>query len=378
MTSSLEYIVARIVLIFASKETAATNVAGVPAAARAAREACIAADLAFSVEPQQAEVLVVLPNLTGLDPWIEREMRRLATTPRAKLVQMSEARARPGDVCIAGELQLSADEIVMLLRHGSEGQNSEGVGLNFEAALCFHGRHGASGLGRRLAEHSRRILISTGKASDGIVSRHINRPFSRCMSGQLLRARWVRPIHATALSMITGIAMLACLISGRPDGLVVGALFFQLASMIDGIDGEIARATFRTSNFGESLDSLTDGLTNLAFLVGLSANLSLQGDTQAALLGLTGFALLAIGLLALGWRALITQQPLNFDAAKHILRRKSSRWADLLIWITMRDFLALAASIMVALGGETAFLTLFAIGAVVWLSAVILLIFINF
>jgi len=50
---------------------------------------------------------------------------------------------------------------------------------------------------------------------------------------------------------------------------LIGALLFQAASMFDGVDGEIARATYRTSRSGAALDSAIDAATNFAAMLGI-------------------------------------------------------------------------------------------------------------
>lgn len=50
--------------------------------------------------------------------------------------------------------------------------------------------------------------------------------------------------------------------------MLLGALGFQLNSILDGIDGEIARAKLHESRIGQWLDTLADDSSNLAFSVG--------------------------------------------------------------------------------------------------------------
>jgi CDP-L-myo-inositol myo-inositolphosphotransferase len=165
--------------------------------------------------------------------------------------------------------------------------------------------------------------------------------------------------------------MFGCLASGTSAGLMTGAILFQVASVIDGIDGEIARATFRESRLGATLDSLTDAATNLAFLLGLGLSLTQQGAGNALALGLAGFACMGTGLALLGGHAAISGRAVDFDALKHVVRRRHSFLGDWLIWLTMRDFLALASAVMVLLGFGYAFLKLFALGSLIWVLAAI-------
>jgi CDP-L-myo-inositol myo-inositolphosphotransferase len=129
---------------------------------------------------------------------------------------------------------------------------------------------------------SRQIVASTGKSGDGIVSRYVNRPISRAITRVLLRFPGIRPHHATAAAGAIGILMAASLLVGGKAGLLLGAILFQLASIVDGVDGEIARATFRSSSAGAMWDSLTDAATNISFIGGVTVNLWLRGFEDAA------------------------------------------------------------------------------------------------
>ncbi len=91
------------------------------------------------------------------------------------------------------------------------------------------------------------LLKRTVKPGDGVVSRWINRRVSRPMSAFLLMFPSVRPLHGTIGTALIGIAMVIALLTGTYAGMVAGALLFQFASIFDGVDGEIARVTFRST-----------------------------------------------------------------------------------------------------------------------------------
>jgi CDP-L-myo-inositol myo-inositolphosphotransferase len=162
--------------------------------------------------------------------------------------------------------------------------------------------------------------------------------------------------------------MAMCLFSGEPSGLVLGALLFQLASIIDGVDGEIARATFRTSRSGSMLDSLTDAATNLAFFAGVAGNLWLTGQYWPAAAGAAGLALLFFGLLVIGLRALASNRPFSFDGVKEHFGVRPSNLKQWLTWLTMRDFYAAAAALFVIVGLAAQMLVIFAVIAAGWLA----------
>ena len=67
-----------------------------------------------------------------------------------------------------------------------------------------------------------------------------------------------------------------CSLLGGEAGLIAGAILFQAASILDGVDGEMARATWRSSPAGATLDSVVDIATNLLFVSALTVNLALR------------------------------------------------------------------------------------------------------
>ncbi|MGZ8310533.1 MAG: CDP-alcohol phosphatidyltransferase family protein [Allosphingosinicella sp.] len=220
------------------------------------------------------------------------------------------------------------------------------------------------------------ILRACGKASDGPVSRWFNRPLSREMSALLLLWPGVRPIHATFGTALLAAAMFAALLFGGSAGLVAGGLLFHFASVFDGVDGEIARATFRSSAAGAALDSAVDLFTLLLFLAGLILNLALSHHPQALVVGGWGVACFAFGLLALSWRAARAGGPFNLDLLKHAFRRLASgRAASVLVAsgtiVTSRDFFALLFAILILVGRPMAVLWIFATAASLWLPFVL-------
>ncbi len=253
----------------------------------------------------------------------------------------------PGDLAVSGERLLGAERL-SAARAGASVPGAVLVGADgLDQAAA--GRLEDGGGATALAAAARAIVKATGKPEDGIVSRAMNRPISRAMSGFLLRWPAIRPGHATCLTALIALAMAAALVFGGKGGLIAGALLYQLASIIDGVDGEIARATFRATQKGARLDSLVDAATNLGFIAGVSWNLFIRGQVLAALAGASIVAMVALGLTLLGWRR---SRPagLDFDAAKHRLNARPSAWRTWLIWLTMRDFLALLATLTIVFG----------------------------
>lgn len=110
---------------------------------------------------------------------------------------------------------------------------------------------------RREAE--RRLLASARKPTDGPISRWLNRPVSLAMTRVLAK------LHATPNQITTfvfALGIIAALLIARGDwpSMIVAGVLIQLASIVDGCDGELARVAIRGSKFGAWYDTLTDNL----------------------------------------------------------------------------------------------------------------------
>jgi len=118
------------------------------------------------------------------------------------------------------------------------------------------------------------------KPQDGLVSRFLNRRISRRVTRILLKF----PIHPNAWTIsIFGLPVVACLflIRGGYVDLVIGAAIFQLFSILDGCDGEIARAKNLESQLGERLDYFCDFAASLLYV--LTLGIGLQRSTEGVI-----------------------------------------------------------------------------------------------
>jgi hypothetical protein len=137
------------------------------------------------------------------------------------------------------------------------------------------------------------LLSKSGKSQDGIVSRLLNRPLSRRLSRFLLRYD-LRPTTWTASVFILPMAAFFCLARGDYGGIVAGALIFQLYSVVDGCDGEIARATYQESKTGGRIDDFLDMLGSIFFVIGLGVGLFRSRSSFYLLEGLLCAAVIAV------------------------------------------------------------------------------------
>jgi CDP-L-myo-inositol myo-inositolphosphotransferase len=119
------------------------------------------------------------------------------------------------------------------------------------------------------------FLRVSGKSQDGLVSRYLNRPISRAITRLLLRFP-ATPNGWTWL--ISPIPIIAAFVLARGTywSFFWGLVLFQVFSVFDGCDGEIARAKFMESDRGRRLDDFFDVLSNVLLALGLGVGLSRQ------------------------------------------------------------------------------------------------------
>jgi phosphatidylglycerophosphate synthase len=144
-----------------------------------------------------------------------------------------------------------------------------------------------------IARAERWLLRGSGKTRDGIVSRYLNRPISRAVSRFLLKTS-ITPNIWTWLITLFPVIGFFFLTRGHYSGFVIGAALFQIHSVLDGCDGEIARAKYLDSEKGPGLDALGDLIALLLFSLGLGVGLfrTSGGD------GLPDWIFLTEGLLS--------------------------------------------------------------------------------
>lgn len=109
------------------------------------------------------------------------------------------------------------------------------------------------------------------KPTDGPVSRYINRRVSTAITRALLATG--RPPSPDAVTIATTAVALLAAYSVISIGGVIAGVLIQLASIIDGVDGEIARAMGRSSKAGAFLDSMMDRLADVAIISAVAIRL---------------------------------------------------------------------------------------------------------
>lgn len=118
----------------------------------------------------------------------------------------------------------------------------------------------------------RRFLRRAGKSQDGFVSKFLNRPISQRVTRLLLKF----PITPTAWTLSIFMLPIICfafLLRGDYISILIGTVIYQIYSILDGCDGEVARAKYLESKAGGRIDDFCDIVGGLLFVIGLGFGL---------------------------------------------------------------------------------------------------------
>ena len=123
---------------------------------------------------------------------------------------------------------------------------------------------------------------------NGYVSRHINRKMSEPVARLLARTK-VTPNQMSWAAFCIAVVSFLSFILGQN---IIAGLLVQLSSIVDGIDGSLARLKGKTTEFGGFLDSVLDRYADIFIVLGLTlwslSNESYPGIWIAGFLAITG------------------------------------------------------------------------------------------
>lgn len=154
----------------------------------------------------------------------------------------------------------------------------------------------ADAKGRKVAEDL--LLAALLKATDGLISRSINRRISLRVTRSLLETS-LTPNQMTVVAAIFGIASIAVVAWGGAAWFITGAVLLQIQSILDGCDGEISRLKYIRSRLGEWLDQVVDDVVNLGFFMATGWAMYQAGWRLALTLTIIGTVLHLIYQVAL-------------------------------------------------------------------------------
>jgi len=160
------------------------------------------------------------------------------------------------------------------------------------------------------------------KGEDGFVSRYINRPLSRKITG--LIADWpVTPNQVSIAAFALGLIASFMFTLGSYAWELFGGMLVQLSSVIDGCDGELARLKFRTSHFGAWFDTILDRYADSILALGISYGYWTRSHSVLAWLG---------GILAITGFILF-----SYTRKEYSLRYRTEKAPSKIYWFGKRD-----------------------------------------
>lgn len=206
---------------------------------------------------------------------------------------------------------------------------------------------------------AQKLLLQTArKPQDGVVARLINRRISLFLTKYFLYLN-VHPVVQSIITFATGVLSVIFVGYGR-QLLVPGAILFELASIIDGCDGENARLTYRITRSGQALDITGDAVTFVSFFVALPVGLyRTYGNRLWLYLG--AFTLLSMAAFYLQLINYARKTGLGYNIVAVVKEVEASRnlpgfqtafdrLAARLAFIYRRDFFSFAAFILIVTG----------------------------
>ncbi len=130
----------------------------------------------------------------------------------------------------------------------------------------------------------------------GPISKRINESVSLPIARFFTKTS-ITPNMLSIVNMVLGAIAILCVAHWNYSYVAFGAILFYLVDIFDGIDGELARYKFQTSDFGALLDTISDNTILLGFVIACYINHArLESSNLPHLLG--GLALLiAAGMI---------------------------------------------------------------------------------
>jgi CDP-L-myo-inositol myo-inositolphosphotransferase len=180
----------------------------------------------------------------------------------------------------------------------------------------------------------REVLAGAVRVGDGVIARHLNRRISLRIT-ELLLARPVKPwmvsVASFAMTLVAGLAF-------AMGHALTGGLLAQSASVLDGVDGELARLRYQDSPFGGFYDALLDRVGEAAVIGGMTLYAWLMGAGASAVA--LGFAALAGNSLSM-----LVKEKYGTQFRRPWSTDREGRWRWLLLGRDGRLFLTLVAGL---------------------------------
>tara|TARA_B100001142_G_C14202715_1_gene604460 strand:+ start:351 stop:935 length:585 start_codon:yes stop_codon:yes gene_type:complete len=157
----------------------------------------------------------------------------------------------------------------------------------------------------------------------------------------------VSPNQLTTARIMTGVLAAVCLAIG-PQWQTIGAGIFVISVLLDRMDGDLARLTNCTTNFGHRYDMISDAISNVLILIGLGVGL--MGGNLGSWAGCMGLVA-GVSVAAILWIVMRIEKVKGLRAAE--LPNFSGFDADdavllipIFIWLGFAEYLLFISSVI--------------------------------
>jgi phosphatidylglycerophosphate synthase len=154
------------------------------------------------------------------------------------------------------------------------------------------------------------LFTDVTRKKGGYLAKILNEPISLWIAKHLAKTS-IRPNTVTLWNTLLGLLSAYLVYYGAKSGLygplALGGILFYLVDIFDGIDGELARFTFRLDKNGALYDTISDNVILIVFL---------GASTYAAYMQFHHWVVIALGGFTL-WTALVTILYLYYFTMKH-------------------------------------------------------------
>jgi phosphatidylglycerophosphate synthase len=180
----------------------------------------------------------------------------------------------------------------------------------------------------------REVLAGAVRVGDGVIARYLNRPISLRITERLLS----QPVKPWQVSVASFLLTLAAGLSFAIGHATTGGLLAQAASVLDGVDGELARVRYQDSPFGGLYDALLDRVGEAAVIGGMTLYAWVMG---------AGAWVVALGFAALAGNSLsmLVKEKYGTQFRQPWASEREGRWRWLLLGRDGRLFLTLVAGV---------------------------------
>jgi hypothetical protein len=174
--------------------------------------------------------------------------------------------------------QLVVGTIADLLTCASDPPAPDSPGDGTSLPFAVNGRPGDRGHAEYLLARS---IRDETKAKDAPLARWVDRRLSWRTSYCLARTP-LKPNHVTIVNTLLGF-LSGYLFTMGYSARVAGAVLFLLVVTLDGVEGEVARLKMQETDFGATLDLVTEAIVNMVVVLGVILGCYRAGGNRAYL-----------------------------------------------------------------------------------------------